>query len=501
MYKEYLKKTIKGNSSPELHHPGLSIFLVPYPQNKFLKKVFGGTDKIKEELTNGDQAAICLEAAITGQAGIDKTAMAVESAYRIAADYPRGLFWLNMGFVNDICEKVEDLPHHRTKDVLCSIAYLDPDAIDPSLLAEVLDMAEIDIYTILDHLADISILKTTTTGYGIHSLIQQVIFWGNENIEWGKGISNCISQKITEINKTGRYIDGYYLIPHILHIVQQANKEQPEDEFPDVESLSNWSSYLANAGKYNSAEPIAKLCLNRVERSKSPYHPDVAQTLNNLARLYEYQGKYEKALPLYTRALKIGEVVQGPHHLDVAQTLNNLAGLYESQHKYEEAEPLYTRALRIRKTTIGSDHPDIAQTLSNLARLYYSQDKYEEALPLCTKALKIRETALGPNHPDVAETLNNLAGLYESQHKYEEAEPLYTRTLKIIEAVLGPNHPSVAITLNNLAMLYYYQGKDEEAEPLYTRALKRIETVLGPDHPKTILSKKNHEDLRKRREN
>ena len=38
-------------------------------------------------------------------------------------------------------------------------------------------------------------------------------------------------------------------------------------------------------------------------------------------------GAYEKALPLYQRALEIYEKVLGPEHPDVANTLNNLAGL------------------------------------------------------------------------------------------------------------------------------------------------------------------------------
>jgi tetratricopeptide (TPR) repeat protein len=41
----------------------------------------------------------------------------------------------------------------------------------------------------------------------------------------------------------------------------------------------------------------------------------------------------------------------------VAQSLNNLAGLYDSQGKYAEAEPLYQRALAISEKALGPDHP------------------------------------------------------------------------------------------------------------------------------------------------
>jgi hypothetical protein len=41
-------------------------------------------------------------------------------------------------------------------------------------------------------------------------------------------------------------------------------------------------------------------------------HPDTAQSLNNLASLYECQGKY--AVSLYHRALKIAESLLGSEH-------------------------------------------------------------------------------------------------------------------------------------------------------------------------------------------
>ncbi len=45
--------------------------------------------------------------------------------------------------------------------------------------------------------------------------------------------------------------------------------------------------------------------------------------------------------------LSITEKFHGPDHPDVADTLGNLANLYRQQGKYEEAEPLYKRAILI----------------------------------------------------------------------------------------------------------------------------------------------------------
>ena len=48
----------------------------------------------------------------------------------------------------------------------------------------------------------------------------------------------------------------------------------------------------------------------------------------------------------------------GASHPDVAQTLNNLALVYADQSKHGEAEELYKRALAIREKALGANHRD-----------------------------------------------------------------------------------------------------------------------------------------------
>ena len=48
------------------------------------------------------------------------------------------------------------------------------------------------------------------------------------------------------------------------------------------------------------------------------------------------QGKYDYAEPLYERSLAIREKALGPEHPDVAQSLNNLAGLLRAQVRNEQ---------------------------------------------------------------------------------------------------------------------------------------------------------------------
>jgi tetratricopeptide (TPR) repeat protein len=255
-------------------------------------------------------------------------------------------------------------------------------------------------------------------------------------------------------------------------------------EHPNVaQSLNNLAELYRSQGKYAEADPLYQRSLAINEKALGPEHPNVAQNLSNLAALYHNQGKYAEAEPLYQRSLAVCEKVLGPEHPNLAQSLNNLAELYRNQGRYAEAEPQYQRSLAIWEKALGPEHPNVAQSLNNLALLYHNQGEYAEAEPLYQRSLVVWEKALGPEHPNLAQSLNNLAELYRSQGKYAEAEPLHQRSLAVREKTLGPEHPNVAESLNNLALLYHSQGEYADAEPLYQRSLVIWEKALGPAHP------------------
>ncbi len=131
-------------------------------------------------------------------------------------------------------------------------------------------------------------------------------------------------------------------------------------------------------------------------------------------------------------------------------------------------------------------------TLFNQTGIYlYSRAQYATAEPLYRRSLEIREKQLGPDHPFVATGLNNLALLLKTQGQYAAAEPLYHRSLEIREKQLGPDHPDVAQSLNNLAELLRAQGQYAAAEPLYRRSLEIEEKQLGRDHPSVATSLNN----------
>src|SRR5262249_8612850 len=103
------------------------------------------------------------------------------------------------------------------------------------------------------------------------------------------------------------------------------------------------------------AEPLLLRARDIRERALGLHHPDVAQSLNNLAEFYRAQGAYAKAEPLYVRAYDIFEKTLEPNHPDIAHNLNNLALLYQAQGEYARAEPLYARAADIAELQLRTE--------------------------------------------------------------------------------------------------------------------------------------------------
>src|SRR5579883_2259397 len=112
--------------------------------------------------------------------------------------------------------------------------------------------------------------------------------------------------------------------------------------------------------------PHALVCATWIEQA-GIQTDDAARLLHQTGYYLYARGQYGQAAPLFQRALAIHEQVLGPQHPHTAQSLNNLAALYDDQGDYAQAEPLFQRALAIREQVLGPQHSDTAQSLNNLA--------------------------------------------------------------------------------------------------------------------------------------
>ncbi|MCP4659462.1 MAG: tetratricopeptide repeat protein [bacterium] len=287
------------------------------------------------------------------------------------------------------------------------------------------------------------------------------------------------------MHTVGRVYKNLGLYDAAVPLVEESLKIRREifgEVHPEVsESLNNLATLLYSKGDYEDAEPLFREALEMRRRLLGDEHPDVAASLNNLAALLCSKGDYEGAEPLFRETLTIKRRLLGDEDPDVAITLNNLAFLLNSRGDYEAAEPLFREALEIRRRHLGSEHPDVAQGINNLAGLLHSKGDYEAAEPLFREALEMRQRILGDEHPDVAESLHNVALSLHAQNDYEGAEPLYRRALEMQRRLLGAGDPALANGLSALARLVLARDEAVEAEGLIREALDVLRRTLPPD--------------------
>jgi tetratricopeptide (TPR) repeat protein len=124
-------------------------------------------------------------------------------------------------------------------------------------------------------------------------------------------VANTLANLALVYQSQGKYADAEGLYKRALAIREKAFGA----DHPDVlDTLNNLVLVYDRQHKYAEAEELSRRAL-----------AISARTLANQANAYQSQGKYAEAEELYKRALAFLEKALGASHPDVAQTLNNLA--------------------------------------------------------------------------------------------------------------------------------------------------------------------------------
>ncbi len=272
-----------------------------------------------------------------------------------------------------------------------------------------------------------------------------------------------------------------------------------QDELVGARLLNHVANIHLSLDAYDQARDLHRRALTIRKSILGPSHPEVADSLSNLANAFWVKGDFDEALRLHEQARAIREESLGPEHPDVASSLSNLANVYWVKGEYEKELSYHRRALDIRERTLGPFHPEVADSLTNLGHNRASSGAFDEALALHERAVSIYKAAKGTDHPSVATALINLADVHESLHAHEKAEPLYARALTIREQALGPDHSQVGAALASLANVYRNRGAHDEAIALYQRALEIEEKARGSDHPDLAVTLSNLADVHRQR--
>ena len=278
--------------------------------------------------------------------------------------------------------------------------------------------------------------------------------------------------------------EGRRYLPHV-HVCMAHLRDYALNSLEAPGLFFRAGRWLHEHAQFKEAEMFYLCACGLQEQQGEAGYPNLAKTLDFLARLYLDLGMYQQATPFAQRALALKKEVFGAEDTEIAATLYLLGRLSHAHVSYAEAEAFYQEALLLNKRGFGPESPETATILHALAWLYHDQKYYSQAEQLYQQALSIRQRRLGKSHASIAITLHQLAWLSQQQKHYTQAESLYQQALMMKEQVFGPKHPSTAITLHYFARSRHDQRCYQRAEELYQRALTIREQALGPEHPFT----------------
>jgi len=240
-------------------------------------------------------------------------------------------------------------------------------------------------------------------------------------------------------------------------------------------------------GLYDLAQPLLEASLTARRNQFGDQHPQVAESLHQLATLPYFRGDYNESEHLHRQALEMRRNLLGSEHLDVADSLNALAVDLLYKGESDEAERLAREGLAIRRKLLGNEHPDVAQSLNDLAAaLDFGKEYNEEAERLYREALAIRRRVFGNEHLDVAESLNNLALALNKKGDLDGAEENYRECQKLARKFLGNEHTRIATGLLNLGALRMRKGDYSSAEQFLRDALTMKRKLFGDQSTQVV---------------
>jgi len=224
--------------------------------------------------------------------------------------------------------------------------------------------------------------------------------------------------------------------------------------------------YVAMKQTSNYAESEASLtkATTLMRRLLPAPHPDLAESIHNLAHVIADQGRSAEAELLWTEALAMRRKLFGNEHPGVADTLVYLAQMHRMQGRLSEAEATHAAALAMRRRLFGNEHPDVAHSLSHLSSLYWVQGDPTKAETAVREALAIQRKFLSADHHHMRDSVQKLGQWLQSQGKWNEAETLLREALAVSKQQLGDVHPEVASTQGRLASVLRARGELAEAE-------------------------------------
>lgn len=193
-------------------------------------------------------------------------------------------------------------------------------------------------------------------------------------------------------------------------------------------------------------------------------------TLSIMSQLASALGPGEEAQGLLESILAIRRQMYGDTHPDVAKSLQDLARLLTGLNQYERAELLIHQTLEMTRTTLGEEHQETLLALLHLGTFYKVTGRYGLAAEPIERLWQISRRTLGDTSQPALTALEQLGSIYYQQGDYARAEPVVRQLIDLQRSASG-DVPATAQALVRLALIYRAGGARERTLALYEEAL------------------------------
>ncbi len=267
--------------------------------------------------------------------------------------------------------------------------------------------------------------------------------------------------------------------------VHEAIATPPAGETRDLaRTLSNLAELLRQTGKPAEAEPIQRRALDIRRRVLPPLHPDIGESLTNLAVTLQAVGgadNFASAEALLGESIELARKQPGGPRADIDVELVTLGTLILDRagaapptppadpRAAARASGIAREALEIARKRLPDKHPQLAFGLLLLGRSLTDSGEPAAGEEPLRQALELMTTKLKGNIA-IAHAQTALGGCLVAQKKLDEAEPLLLEAYEKIKAAQGEAHLRARQTAARLAALYAARGDQAKAGEWAARA-------------------------------
>lgn len=257
-----------------------------------------------------------------------------------------------------------------------------------------------------------------------------------------------------------------------------------EQHIEVADSLNNLAVLEDAQGHYDAAETLFQQALDTRLELLGNDHLDVAETYNNLAVINYRRQRFDEAERMFRRALDIRRrSYPNGIHPRIANTLSNLAVIYQQLGRLETSESTHLEVDVMRRQLLGDDHPEVGKNLNNLAQVRRSRGNLQGADQASRKAMIIFRRALETDHPNFMTLTYNRGEILLDLGNLQDAETMFVESLELRQRLLPDGHVRISFPLVQLGRLAYLQGNLSTAEQRLRRGIEIQEASLEAEDP------------------